>query len=101
MERTTNLMELKMNHPFTWGQVVNIHAIGEYSIVEYQPWKTDGCRLKIGDVDFENYLFHGYIDGKCTSRSWESLDAALVGLIAYKRDGPNTQAGEFFMKMVS
>lgn len=78
------------------GAIVGVHRIGEYAILEYI------------DRDYhhgENYgkltglhNFAPYINERCISMSWHSLDAALVGVIAYKRDGCNSQAARLFIK---
>jgi len=34
--KTTNLKAIKNGEEFTWGEVVKIHEIGIYSIVEYE-----------------------------------------------------------------
>jgi hypothetical protein len=71
---------------FVWGNVVKNHAVGEYNIIEFV---RDG-----------EHLFHAYIGGKDTNHSFTSLDAALVGVIAYKYEGGNHRADRYFTKMV-
>jgi len=98
-ERTTNLDLLKSGTPFSWGEFSKIHTIGEYDIVEFHPFKRNGARIT-SQPDFGTVNFHGYLNGKDVSQSWRSIDAALVGLIAYNHDGANSQAGYYFMKMI-
>ena len=72
---------------FPWGATTNIHAIGEYEIVEYRDLAGNAC-------------FHPYISGEDTNHSYNSLDAAIVGAIGLKHDGLNSQAASYFMKMI-
>ena len=72
---------------FVWGEVVQIHIIGEYQIIEYI--KEDG---KSG--------FHPYINFNDISHSYNTLDESLIGVISYKYDGCNSQASLFFNRMI-
>lgn len=78
---------------FNWGKVQKIHLIGEYQIVEYI--SSGGSNFEGGEL-----LFHPYIDFKDTHRSYKSLDSALIGVIARKYDGVNSQAAHFFELMI-
>lgn len=101
MERTTDLEALKNGGWFTWGTVQQIYEIGPYAVVESIDWQMDGKSFKIGKwSDDGPHSFHGYVDGRTMGQSFSSLDSAIVGCIAYKHDGPNTQAGYFFCKMI-
>lgn len=80
---------------FTWGNVRDIHRVGEYEIVEYDPRKASN----VTDEEFDpSPSFHPFIDGVDTCRSYKSLDAALVGVIARKHDGINTRADVYFLR---
>ena len=89
MERTTDLEKIRNGAPFVWGTMIGeLMEIGPYVILQfYRRPEKDIC-------------YHGWVDGKDTSHSWNSLDAALAGCIAYKREGPNCRAGDYFMKML-
>ena len=89
---TTDLQELKNGEKFTWGNLIAIHTIGQYDIVEYD------CIYRGENT---GRRFHIYIDGKSQSRAYQSMDAALVGCIAVKADGLNTKADVYFMKMIN
>src|SRR5690606_33164947 len=76
---------------FPWGQIVTIHEISDFRIVEFlvdysntisfDPDLYDGH----GKPQFHVYLDHG--DGRFrSSRGYSSLDSAIVGAIAVKRD---------------
>jgi hypothetical protein len=75
---------------FCWGRVVEVHKIGDHEIIECIPRKTDS---EILDFDAP-HEFH--VNGA----SWHcnSLDAAIMGALAYKYDGSNTQAPRLFCK---
>lgn len=84
---------------FSWGPIIEQHQIGPYTILEYledtstydnaSAWERHG-----------RTLYHIYVDGKNTAVSATSLDSALAGAIAYRRDGANSHAGDYFMRMV-
>ena len=80
-------MEL-IEKEFTWGNVIKIHCIGEYQIVEY-----------IDKRDKKTY-YHGYINYIDTNHSYLSLDSALIGCIGYKHEGGNGRAAMYFEKMI-
>lgn len=73
---------------YTWGEVVKVHCIGEYQIVE-----------AIGKRDGE-VQWHGYINYRDTNTGYSSLDSALVGCIGIKYEGGNGKAAMYFCRMV-
>lgn len=79
---------------YSWlGEVVKLHEIGPYHIVEY--WQQPA----VNSEDKTIYrAFGGYINGHKTSHSFGSLDECLVGLITMKHEGPNSQAGRYFIR---
>lgn len=83
---------------FPWGKVIHTHLVGDYAIVEYIPSQASN----VSDEDYAEQIakhprmFH--IEG--ASRSYHSLDAALVGCVALKHDGINTRADGYFMRMI-
>lgn len=84
---------------FSWGPVLEVHQIGPYTIVEYledtSTYDSPAAWARHGRT-----LWHVYIDGKNAGMSALSLDAALAGAIAFRRDGANSTAGDYFMRMV-
>jgi hypothetical protein len=76
---------------YSFGSVFAEHKIGPYEVWEYHPRKRDGSFVT-REIDFETTHYHGLIDGKDTSTSWESLDAALAGMIVMRSLGPNCRA---------
>ena len=103
MERTSNLNELKNGAKFTWGDIITIHEIGEYAIIEHHPWKTKGFEMLVREASpaSPEREFSCYINGESIRRGTDSLDSALATCIAYKRDGINSSAAHYFMKMIS
>lgn len=100
MKRTTDLKAVLEGEPFTWGEVLQSWVVGPYAVVEYHPWKADGCLVLTGKPNRRVRMFHGWAGGRDTSHSWASLEAALAGVMAYYMDGPNSPAGEMFMRML-
>ena len=100
INRSTDILAIKSGGAFTWGEVIAIHAIGEYSIVEYHPWKDTSSRVEVG-APSDEISFHIWIGNRDCCRSFSTLESAIVGAIAYKFDGPNTQADRFFIKAIS
>ncbi len=77
------------------------HEIGDYSFVEYSPTVFDGVSPAIPHQYHEYTYFTPFINGKGIGNSYISLDHALVGVIAYRHDGANTNADEYFMKAIN
>ena len=72
---------------FNWGEVKEVHCIGEYQILEY--------------VDSEAVdQFHPYIDYDATNNSFPSLDEALIGCIVFKKVGKNSRLEHYIPKML-
>jgi hypothetical protein len=79
--RTTDLDLLQKGHPFTWGQLLEIHTLGRYQFVEYYGHEyKDGHPT--GGLN-KTTTFSLYVDGKSTSHSYNSLEEAMVGAIAF------------------
>lgn len=90
--------------PFPWGPIQRTHHIGRYDIVEYirdnsklhfLPEEEERVRKEHGAT-----FYHAYVDGQDTSRSFHSLEAAIVDAIAHAHDGINTKAGTYFCRMI-
>jgi len=84
---------------YVWGPIVSVHTIGEYDIVEHHPAIfKDSCGT--GKYDYTKSQFHPYINGDDTSYGYDTLESAIVGAIARKYDGCNSQAAYYFCKMI-
>ena len=68
------------------GKVTEFFEVGNYVIAKYDD-KKSGLPL-----------YHPYVDGENTSESYDTLDAALAGAIAYRKEGPNHRADRYFIK---
>lgn len=84
---------------FMWGPIVEVHQIGAYTILEYLDDRSNSTHSAEW-VKHGRTLYHVFIDGKNTYVAALSLDAALAGAIAYRRDGMDSRAGDYFMRMV-
>lgn len=71
---------------YHWGEVVKIHCVGDYQIVEA--------------IKDNKTHWHGYINYKDTNTSYYSLDSALVSCIGRKHEGGNGKAAMYFCKMI-
>lgn len=101
MERTIDLNAIKNGHPYTWGEVTQVHEVGPYAIVEFVEWKRKGSQVMTGRVG-ERTVFSTYLNGECLSMSFDTLDHALAHCIAarHQNGGFNSQAALYFMRMI-
>ena len=100
--RSSELDSVKRGLPFTWGEVVAIHVVGPYAIVEYHPWKCSESRMVLtGQPDPDAIEFGTYVDGRNCQHSYGTLDAALAGCIAYRIEGPNHAADAYFIRSLA
>lgn len=84
---------------YVWGPVITVHTIGIYDIVEHHPSIIEDGR-GTGKYDHKKSQFHPYIDGNDTCHGYDTLEEAIVGAIAQKFDGLNSQAAYYFSKMI-
>lgn len=81
-------------HRFPWGVIQTVHRIDQYAFVEYFKYAPGSARNLTGRT-----AYSVFVNERSISRSAYSLDEALVIAIAYKRDGQNSRAAHYFMKM--
>lgn len=88
--KTSTDLNVITAHPelFTWGTLIEIHEIGEYTFVEYSD-HTSEIRFNI------------YIAGKDMHNGAISLDRAILRAIALKYDGINTRADGYMVNMLN
>lgn len=84
---------------FIWGPVLDIHTIGEYQIVEYNPPVFKNCQAT-GEYKLEETNYSVYKNWTSLNVSEPTLDGALIIAIAQKHDGLNSKAGFYFKKMI-
>lgn len=85
---------------FPWGPIQQVHQIGRYQVVEFL---SDVVGFTGADLsEHGKPHFHPYVDGKDTSRSFGTLEEAVVHAIAVAHDpaGANTRAATYFARMV-
>jgi hypothetical protein len=73
---------------FTWGVPLGVHHVGDYTIVQYErysPGVYDPEMLKDRAVNGE-MSFKPFVGGEDIGKSFESLDMALLGAIAWRTD---------------
>jgi len=80
---------------YIWGRVTNVWKIGDYGILEY---------IDDEGKEIESIRYHPFIveknGWKDTNNSYLTMEEALVGVIAYRFDGLNSQAAGYFAKMI-
>lgn len=84
---------------FPWGPITAVHEVGPYAIVEYRRDMSNAGQVEMY-ADHGTTHYHPYIYGKDSCHSYGSLDAALVGGITYRVEGPNGRAAGYFMRMI-
>ena len=74
---------LQIRKDFTWGEIVKLHQISDFTIVEYlEGTYFDADRNRI--IPCGKTRFHIYIDGEDTWQSADTLDSALIQAITKK-----------------
>ena len=83
---------------FTWGEVVSVHKVGVYEIVEFKPEVFKGGRGTGKHHDYSH--FHPYVNGRDISHSYPTMEQALIGAICYKYDGCNSDISRMVSRML-
>lgn len=103
----SKILEGKEWKTYVWGEILEVFRIGDYGIVKYlvkhNPQVEEEIHFHpfIWTTDPESIKWHGNSAfWRDTSTSYLSLESAIVGAIAYKFDGANSQASYFFDKMI-
>jgi hypothetical protein len=73
---------------FPWGQVLQIHSIGDFDIVEYI------------STDNGNVYYSVYVDGTDGIGYADTLDEAILTALGYKYLDCNNQFASFARKML-
>lgn len=76
---TTDLKKLKKGEDFCWGEIITIHKIGPYSIVEYIHNPLPPNKQEI--------LFHPYFEEQDTCHSFDSIEEAIIYAIIFNKCG--------------
>jgi hypothetical protein len=86
---------------YVWGEVIRGHEVGPYRILEIHPHAFINGQAR--GIDREATAFHLFVmdDAGVTvdaCNSFQSLDAALAGGIAYRAEGCNHRADRYFIE---
>lgn len=83
---------------FPWGPIVATHQLGDYQFIEHLD------RVFVNSCGTEQFKdttsFSCYHKGRSLSMGASTLEGAIVSAIAYVRDGCNSQAARYFMRMI-
>lgn len=99
-KRSTQLEDLEKGVGFTWGEVIEITHLREYAFASYHPWQQNGMESMVGIPNTSVVCWHIWINYKDTCRGAKSLEEAMATAVAYKLEGVNSQAADYFMKML-
>jgi hypothetical protein len=73
------------SHRWPWGHVYKVLEIGPYSIVKFRRNKPDSA-----ESDWKPETgFSTFVNGRRTGHSYESLDAALIACVVFRREEIN------------
>lgn len=86
LKKTTDLALIEIGYPFVFGEVIKIHKISDFSIVEA---KEEG----------QDVLFYVYTNVNEALYRYKNLDEAIVVAIAIKYEGSISEA-ECFMNAI-
>lgn len=76
---------IEIERDFRWGEVITVHEVGPYVIVEYLPNRPGNAK-----DDWEPLPnFSLFVDGYTTSHSYSSLDHALVAGVVWRNEETN------------
>lgn len=89
VQETTHEEKLEyIRQDYVWGEVVKIHCISDYQIIESI------------DKQDKNTMYSCYVNYNSISTSSDTLDNAIIICMAKKYDGNNSQAAYYFSKMI-
>jgi hypothetical protein len=79
---------------FWLGPIQATHTLGRYQLIEYKSTPASNS-----PPDFQSQtMFSGYVDGRGTRHSYNSIEAAIADCITVAHNGYNDQAGEMFIR---
>lgn len=86
----TKLSISEIRDDLKWlGNVEEVYNIGDYQIAKYI------------SKDDKKERYHPYYKGKSYSTSYNSVEEAMVGVVAYRFDGLNTKADVYFIRAIN
>ena len=98
-QETKDKFDRLMKRFSSFGTVVEIHKINIYQIVEYL--EITKYKNEIGEIQTLSVPKYGCcVDFDVTHSSFKTMDEALAFCIAYKYEGINCHAHNYFLKMI-
>lgn len=85
---TVELQALRHGAKFVWGEIQGWVFAGPYTLAYYL------------DKHDQKPMWYIWVDEQPTAHVALSIEGALSEAMAYKHDGPNSQASRFFMRML-
>ena len=82
LKKTTDLALIEIGYPFVYGEVIKIHKISDFSIVEAKEARQD-------------VMFYVYTNGNEALYRYKNLDNAIAAAISLKYDSSILAAGCF------
>lgn len=86
LKKTTDLALIEIGYPFKFGEVIKIHKISDFSIVEAKEAGQD-------------VLFYVYTNGKEAMYMYKNLDEAIAVAISLKYTSSISAAKYFMISM--
>jgi hypothetical protein len=83
LKKTTDLALIEIGYPFVFGEVIKIHKIGDFALVEAG----------------QDVMFYVYTNGKEAGYKYDNLDHAIAAAISFKYECSVNAAG-YFMKSI-
>ncbi len=103
MKTSTDLHDVKENlAEFTWGEIIKFYELEEYTIASFYPkWNDVKNEERKSYHKGKRIYFYAWVNKKSVGMHFNTLEEAIVGGIAYKHEGPNSQALLYFMRMIT
>lgn len=77
---------------FSWGDVLEVHSIGDYIIFKYKEKKSNHISNEAYEKE-NNIFYHTYTKFKDDSKGYPTLDQAIIGMVSSKYDGSDRAFG--------
>lgn len=94
------LDDILSDKPNYWlGPILDVHYFAEFAFVEYNR-RNFGTSARVHGELTNEAGFSIFANGQSISRGVNSLEDGVITAIAYKYDGCNSQAADFFRRMI-
>lgn len=85
---------------FPWGPIDAFHEFGPYTIIEYRRDQSRTDQREYWPEHGRSMFMVCDTPGSHFTRSYYSFDEAILGAVAVRRDGINTQADRLMARML-